>query len=136
SKPFDGVIVEPTKSAHTNPNITYYLNLERLSIPYIMINAYYDELDPFSVVMDDEKGGFLQTDHLIELGHKKIIGFFKTDDFQGIKRMKGFLKAHRTHNISVNPSLTITYTSENKREKPMTEFKKLLASENDVTGIV
>src|SRR5690625_6758300 len=35
---FDGIIVEPTKSACPNPNITYYLDLEHLNIPYIMIN--------------------------------------------------------------------------------------------------
>ena len=93
SQQFDGVIVEPTKSAYSNPNITYYLNLESLSIPYIMINAYYDELEPISIVMDDEKGGFLQTEHLIKLGHKEIIGCFKTDDTQGNKADERIFKS-------------------------------------------
>ena len=137
SQQFDGVIVEPTKSAYSNPNITYYLNLENLSIPYIMINAYYDELEPLSIVMDDEKGGFLQAEHLINLGHREIIGCFKTDDTQGIKRMKGFLKAHRQNNIPINPSHIITYNTEEKSTKPIQELEKLLSVENHaITGLV
>lgn len=137
SQQFDGVIVEPTKSGSSNPNIAYYLNLEQLAIPYIMINAYYDELEPISIVMDDEKGGFLQTEHLIKLGHKNIVGCFKTDDTQGIKRMKGFLKAHRQNNIPVRPSHIITYNTEEKHTKPLEELEKLLAvSNNSITGLI
>ena len=137
SQQFDGVIVEPTKSAYSNPNITYYLNLEHLSIPYIMINAFYDELEPISIVMDDERGGFLQTEHLIKLGHKEIIGCFKTDDIQGVKRMKGFLKAHRINNIPLNPSHIITYNTDEKSVKPIKELEILLSStKHSISGIV
>src|SRR5699024_2386298 len=43
---YDGIIIEPTHSASSNPNLRYYLNLEKQNIPYIMINAAYDELEP------------------------------------------------------------------------------------------
>src|SRR5690625_7378317 len=99
SQDFDGVIVEPTKRALPNPNIGYYLNLERKNIPYLMILAYYDELEPPNIIMDDEMGGFMQTEHLLELGQENIVGFFKTDDKQGIKRRKGFLNAHRKDGV-------------------------------------
>src|SRR5690606_40205752 len=56
------------------------LNIETLGIPYIMINAYYDVLEPTSILLDDEKGGFLQTEHLIKLGHRNILGFFKRSE--------------------------------------------------------
>lgn len=138
SQPFDGVIVEPTKSAFSNPNINYYLNLERLSIPYIMINAYYDELEPMSLVMNDEKGGFIQTEHLIQLGHTEIAGIFKTDDLQGTKRMKGFLKAHRRYGIPLNPKNIITYHTEEKDIKPVKNLEKMLFTEEarGITGLV
>lgn len=123
---FDGVIVEPTKSAISNPNLNYYLNLERQEIPYIMINAYYDELEPLSITVDDEKGAFLQAEHLIELGHDNIIGFFKNDDGQGAKRMKGYLKAHRENGITLNPNNIITYKTEDKYHKPIEDLAKLL----------
>ncbi|MDQ0898752.1 hypothetical protein QFZ80_002580 [Paenibacillus sp. V4I7] len=42
-----------------------------------------------SLVLDDEEGGFKAAQHLIELGHRCIAGFFKTDDLQGVNRLKG-----------------------------------------------
>lgn len=131
SQQFDGAIIEPTRSATSNPNINYYLNLESLGIPYIMINAFYDELEPVSVVMDDEKGGFLQTEHLIQLGHRNIAGFFKTDDMQGSKRMKGFIKAHRVNGVQVNPKNIITYNTLEKSSKPAEILQAMLESPSE-----
>ncbi|GAB2551896.1 GntR family transcriptional regulator [Gracilibacillus alcaliphilus] len=126
SQHFDGVIIEPTRSAISNPNINYYLNLERQRIPYLMINSYYDELEPFHIVVDDEKGGFIQTEHLIELGHRNILGFFKNDDNQGTKRMKGYLRAHRKHQIEIQPNNIVTYTTEEKATKPLEVLQQVL----------
>ncbi|ENH96343.1 GntR family transcriptional regulator [Gracilibacillus halophilus YIM-C55.5] len=128
---FDGVIIEPTRSALSNPNINYYLNLERQNIPYLMINAYYDELEPFRIVIDDEQGGYVQTEHLIEQGHRNIIGFFKTDDMQGTKRMKGYLKAHRMNGLELSPNNIITYNTEEKSTKPVEMLEKILSDTNE-----
>ncbi|WP_050183805.1 GntR family transcriptional regulator [Domibacillus robiginosus] len=128
---FDGVIVEPTKSAFSNPNLNYYLNLERQNIPYVMINAYYDELEPLYVAIDDERGGFLQTEFLIKQGYRNIAGFFKTDDIQGVKRMKGFLKAHRKYRIPIEPQNMITYYTEEKESKPAHELEQLLGQQGN-----
>lgn len=134
---YDGVIVEPTQSAFSNPNINYYLNLESLRIPYVMINAFYDELEPISVTVDDEKGGYLQTEHLIKQGHKNITGIFKTDDMQGTKRLKGFIKALRRYNIPVVPQNIITYNTSEKNTKPLEALESILESKEDKpTGLV
>jgi GntR family transcriptional regulator, arabinose operon transcriptional repressor len=136
SQRFDGVIIEATKSATSNPNINYFLNLESQGIPYIMINAFYEELEPVSVVIDDEKGGFLQTEHLIKLGHRNIAGFFKTDDMQGVKRMKGFIKALREYGIPINAKNIITYSTSEKAMKPTEYLKLMLDSQDRPTGLV
>lgn len=137
SQSFDGLIVEPTKSALPNPNINYYLNLERMKIPYVMINAYYEELEPIHLIMDDVGGGYQQTDHLIKLGHKNIIGFFKNDDIQGSKRMKGYIQAHRNAGLPVIPQNIITYTTETKDTMPVEGLRKKLEKEEQTpTAIV
>lgn len=133
---FAGIIFEPTKSAIANPNINYYLNIESKGIPYIMIHAYYEELEPWSITVDDEKGGYLQAEHLIKLGHRNIAGFFKTDDLQGKRRMKGYIKAHRANNVPINPNHLITYSSVNKEKKPAIELKQLLQSIDPPSAIV
>lgn len=108
----DGLIVEPTKSSSYNPNIKYYLELEQQHTPYLMINQYYSQLTPPYLIMDDEKGGFLAAEHLIKLGHERIMGLFKTDDLQGVHRMRGFIRAFREYNLPLAPELIITYTTE------------------------
>lgn len=134
---FDGVIIEATMSATFNPNIHYYLNLESMGIPYIMINGFYEELEPVSVVVDDEKGGYLQTEHLIKLGHKNIAGFFKTDDLQGVKRMKGYIKALRENGLSINAKNIITYSTSEKLTKPAECLRTLLDNNSEQpTGLV
>ncbi|WP_078544571.1 GntR family transcriptional regulator [Litchfieldia alkalitelluris] len=135
---FDGIIIEPTKSALINQNIKYYLSIEQKKIPYIMLHAYYNELEPISVTLDDEKGGFLQAEHLIQLGHRNMVGIFKTDDIQGVKRMKGYIKAHRIYNIPIHSNSIVTYDSKDRFNKPIEALKQMLAlsSSDKPTGIV
>lgn len=123
---YAGVIIEPTHSASSSPNLKFYLNLEKEKIPYVMINAKYDELEPVSFTMDDVLGGYLQTKHVMDLGHTNIACIYKTDDAQGQNRLKGFIKAHRESITTLNPKNIITYESENEFIKPLQGLKELL----------
>ncbi|TVY10903.1 GntR family transcriptional regulator [Paenibacillus cremeus] len=118
SSPIQGLIIEPTKSAQGNPNLDCYLSLDYSQIPYLMINERYAELDCPSVKVDDEQGGYLATKHLIDLGHRRIAGFFKTDDLQGVQRLKGFMRAHREHSVPLLPEAVVHYTTETKEHAP------------------
>ncbi len=132
-----GLIVEPTKSAEGNPNLNYYLNLEKHGIPYLMINEKYSELDCPCLKMDDELGGFIAAEHLIRLGHRKLAGFFKIDDLQGVNRLKGFLRAHREYQIPFIPEWIIRYTTEEKQRVPLQTAEELLNLKEDrPTGFV
>jgi GntR family transcriptional regulator of arabinose operon len=113
-----GLIVEPTKSAEGNPNIGYYLQLEYGRIPYVMINARYPDLECPYVIVDDEAGTFAATDHLIRLGHRHLVGFFKTDDLQGVHRLRGFVRAHRENGLPLPPDAVVTYRTEEKETAP------------------
>ncbi|MBA4493034.1 GntR family transcriptional regulator [Paenactinomyces guangxiensis] len=137
SKNVDGLIVEPTKSAIRNPNLDYYFTLETKKIPYVMINAFYPELHPPSLTVNDTLGGYLATEHLIQLGHRRIIGFFKTDDLQGVNRMQGFVQAHRENRLPVSPGMIVSFNTEEKYVKPKEELAKILkTSKHRPTAIV
>ncbi len=136
SRHVDGLIVEPTKSSSYNPNIRYYLELEQKNIPYIMINQYYSQLIPPHIIVNDEKGGFIATDHLIKLGHERIIGIFKTDDLQGVYRMKGFIRAFRENNLTFFPEMIITYSTDQKIKLLERVREVLISSKKKPTGIV
>lgn len=133
----DGLIVEPTKSSNYNPNINYYLELEHRNIPYLMINQYYPQLIPPHIIVNDENGGFLGTDHLIKLGHEKIVGMFKTDDLQGVYRMKGFIRAFRENNIAFFPEMILNFSTEDQETTLHEKIKDFLISfETMPTGII
>jgi len=137
SRNVDGLIIEPSKSSGYNPNIHYYLELEQKNIPYLMINQYYSQLNPPYMILDDEKGGFIATEHLINEGHEKIIGIFKTDDMQGVYRMKGFIRAFREHKIPFLTDTIISYSTEDLHEGFEEKVKEVLADPKRVpTGIV
>lgn len=131
-----GLIVEPTKSAEGNPNFDNYLALEDHGIPLVMINERYPDLECPSIRMDDEAGGFLAADHLLQLGHTRIAGFFKTDDLQGVRRMKGFIRAFREHGVAVDQSLIVRYSTEDKESKPLEALRHLLKTDHPPTGLV
>ncbi|AOZ93940.1 GntR family transcriptional regulator [Paenibacillus crassostreae] len=121
-----GIIMEPTKSGERNPNLSYFLTMENRQIPYIMVNARYEEMDSPCLRVDDERGGFLAAEHLISLGHRQLTGFFKTDDMQGIRRMKGFISAHHKYNIPLSSNSVFTYITEEKKDKPQEYAAKML----------
>jgi GntR family transcriptional regulator, arabinose operon transcriptional repressor len=132
----DGLIVEPTKSSNYNPNINYYLELEQNNIPYLMINQFYSQLMPPHIIMDDEHGGFIATEHLIHLGHEKIVGLFKTDDLQGVNRMQGFIRAFRENDLSFFPEMVITFTTEDVDSKLLERLENLFTAGTMPTAIV
>ncbi|MFS0723952.1 GntR family transcriptional regulator [Paenibacillus sp. 1P07SE] len=128
-EPLSGLIIEPTRSAEGNPNFPYFLALESQNIPYVMINERYADVDAPCLRVDDEAGGCLATEHLIGLGHERIVGLFKIDDYQGVHRMRGFRRAHREHGLPLAPEHLIRYTTEEKEGLPAEALAALLAAE-------
>src|SRR5699024_8360130 len=115
--------------------LMFYSALVHLNIPSIIINAYYEVLKPYYIAMDDEKGGFLQTEYLMKNGHRHIVGLFKSDDLQGEKRLKGFIHAHREYHVDVNPTNIITYDTEDETDKIKQKLEEILEQDQQITAI-
>ncbi|OXS61710.1 GntR family transcriptional regulator [Cohnella sp. CIP 111063] len=130
------LIVEPTKSAEGNPNFDNYMAIEDHGIPMLMINERYPDLECPGVRVDDDAGGYMAADYLLGLGHRNIAGFFKTDDMQGVRRMKGFIRACRDRNLAPDASTIVRYSTEDKGERPQRMLREMLLSEQRPTGIV
>ena len=65
--------------------------------------------------MDDCRGGYLVTRHLLELGHRCIAGVFKADDFQGRERHKGYVRALQEAGLPYDPDLVIWFHTEDRK---------------------
>lgn len=131
----DGLILEPTKSAYQSLNIGYLNNIMSRNIPIVTINAAYPEINTPSLRVDDFKGGKLAANHLISLGHKKLMGIFKVDDVQGINRMNGFISECQDNNIPPAFGQILTYLTEEIASSLPDKIENTLKSEKRPTGI-
>ena len=132
----DGLIVEPTKSNLYNPNIAYYLTFKEQDVPFIMINAYYEELEVPFFCLDDVQSSYLATKELISKGHTQIGLISKMDDLQGKYRMKGYIKALGEAKLQFHPEQVLSYNTETKLDL-YTNLKAFLNKNRDVlTAIV
>lgn len=131
-----GLIVEPTKSARQNINHKYFKELEKRHIPYIFLHASYPDLDSAYIIMDDEKGGFLATEHLLEQGHKDIAGIFLSDDLQGVKRQTGFFTALRQYNVKIRDEYSGNYQTTQMFTYPYNFTINLLKNKKRPSAIV
>lgn len=116
----DGILVEGTKSALPNPNISFYSTLAKAGVSLVFINGYYPALDSpansniLHVVAQDEAGAFRLTQDLIQAGHQAIGAIFKSDDLQGIHRFSGYMDALAQNGIRMLDEHVLWITTEAK----------------------
>ena len=90
--PPSGLIIEGSKTALPNPNLTYYKKLRDQNVPIIFIHSNHPELSSFvHVLTDDRQGGYDAVSYLARRGHRRIAGIFKSTDIQGLNRYAGYL---------------------------------------------
>lgn len=136
-KDIDGLIIEPSKSQLSCRHPGLYENLEKYQIPYIFIQGIYTEMkDKPHILMDDARGGYLVTKYLLEQGHRRITGFFKADDIQGIQRHKGYVRELQEAGIPYDPDLVVWFHTEDRRSKPSMMVKEMVKTGSLPHGIV
>jgi GntR family transcriptional regulator of arabinose operon len=130
-----GLIVEPSKSALPNPNMSLYDEARRREIPLVFFNAAYGWSDFPCVAMDDVAAGRLAAEHLLELGHKRISGIFLLDDVQGHKRYQGFLEGQGGAD-SLAESRVLWFSSQEKGTLFSLSAERVAALIADSTAVV
>ncbi|MBN1891163.1 MAG: GntR family transcriptional regulator [Clostridiales bacterium] len=125
-----GMIIEPTESSHPNINSRSIRDISDKGIKTVFIHACYDDFDSAFVLLDDVKGGYIATEYLLQLGHRKIAGIFKTDDKQGLHRKKGYLDAIQAYGLDCAQALIGEYDTANMYDYPYM-FAQSLIRKND-----
>ena len=99
----DGVIM--ASSFLKDPTVRW---LRHQGIPYVLVNRFSDEgHDPF-VGSDDLVGGRVATEHLIELGHRRIGHLAgKLTVSTGVMRRRGYLAALAERGLTADPRLVV-----------------------------
>ncbi len=136
-KDIDGIIIEPSKSQIYCRHISLYRKLEEYGIPCVFIQGCFAKMsDRPQVLMNDYKGGYLITKYLIDKGHNKITGVFKSDDIQGQNRHKGYVAALQEAGISYDPDRVIWYYTEDRKIHPYESIYQMAVSHYPMDAVV
>ncbi|AXT38564.1 LacI family DNA-binding transcriptional regulator [Alteromonas sp. BL110] len=93
----------------------YLLELNQSKLPIALVNRQLEGLSEACTTLDNEKGGYIATRHLLELGHKNIAyisGPIEKDDAK--LRLEGHKRALSEAGLSINSELIFegNYTEE------------------------
>lgn len=137
-KRVDGIILAPGLEDSNVPD-----GLVNGGIPIVHICRRYVEPGKSFVVIDDERGGFLATKHLIERGYKKI-GFIgaKDQELYLDERFEGYKQAFQKFGLQIDKRYI--YSSDFQRQTGYRIVNKMLAdgdfpraifAENDILAL-
>ena len=107
---------------------------KNLGIPYVLIDSYVDHPDVCSVGLEDDRGGYIATRHLLERGHERIAFASPAIRPGGVieKRLQGYRQALAEFGLPFDPALIFT------QEITVEEGKKLghrLSERKDITAV-
>ena len=109
------ILVEGSKTALPTPNADLYLKLREIGIPVLFLHGIYSNLQGFPSMLDDNyNGGYQLCRYLIERGHSKIAGIFKSDDIQGPQRYHGVVNAIRDEDLPIPDQSFYWYDTEDR----------------------
>lgn len=121
-KRVDGIILAPgLEDSNVSDSLTSG------DIPIVHICRRYTDANKSFVVIDDERGGFLATKHLIEQGYKKI-GFIGAKD-QSLnlnERFEGYVQAFHKFGLEIDERYI--YSSDFKRQTGYRIVRNMLAN--------
>jgi LacI family transcriptional regulator len=100
SRRMDGLII--AVSNETN-NYKHIADLIDKGIPVVMFDRVHEKIHTHKVVVDDTRGAYLATEHLIKEGYRKIAHVTISKNLSITKnRLKGFRNALAKHKVPVN----------------------------------
>ena len=81
--------------------------VQKLGIPFALIDSYVDQPDVYNVGLEDTQGGYLATKYLLEHGHRVIAFASPPVKPNGVidQRLHGYQKALAEYHLSFNPNL-------------------------------
>ena len=106
SKKVDGLIIIPTTD---NP---FYINQLIINgLPVVVIDRILEDIKTDMVLLNDYRGIYNVTNHLIKLGHERIAYIDRPYDLpHSLRRLEGYKKALEESKIAVNKDLIIKTT--------------------------
>ena len=113
--PPSGLLLEGAKTALPSPNLDLLEQLGQKQVPIVWLHAPLPVPADAPYVLDDNEGGArILTRHLLEKGHQRIAGIFKSDDRQGIERYRGYVSELIGAGLPVPEESVLWYATEDR----------------------
>ena len=130
----DGLIVSIARETQQNQNFKHFEAIINDDFPLVLFDRINDDIECDKVIIDDVGGAFKATNHLVEIGSKRI-ALLTTQDFitVGSLRKKGYIKSLNKNKISVDESLI--YKIDDK-ESLYDQIKKAITVPNPPDAIL
>ncbi len=126
----DGVLASISKNTF---DFEHYRNVINQGIPLVFFDRICPEINTDRVIINDEEGAFLATEHLIKIGCKNIAHFAAPSNLLiGQGRLAGYKRALKQYNVAFNADYVLHCdTSELSLEKTLPFIK----SHPEINGI-
>lgn len=101
----DGIIASITTETQ---EYEHFQDLKKRNIPLILFDRTIDKLVVPSVTIDDHKGGFIATEHLIKQGYKNIVHITAVQELSIFtNRLYGYIDALKAYGLPVREELIV-----------------------------
>jgi DNA-binding LacI/PurR family transcriptional regulator len=105
-----------------------------VATPIVIINNVHQEHVGYSVETDNAGGGQIATQHLLDLGHRRIAYIAGPDnEWDGVERQEGYEQTLRAAGLSIDPALIVR--GSNRPEGGMAAMQQLLALPSPPTAV-
>ncbi|WP_273273438.1 LacI family DNA-binding transcriptional regulator [Maribacter polysiphoniae] len=129
--------VEGLIIASTQQNLKEIQSLKQDKFPFVLIDRHYPESDTNYVVVDNFNGLKTATEHLLQLGRRKIGFITLKPGLEAIKqRLLGYQSALRDFNIEYKEELVKELSPGNYENEIESAIRELLKFPNSVDSIV
>jgi len=103
AKRVDGIIFVAVGVSHEHIQM-----LQARKLPVVVVDREIPGVNVSTVITDNQKGGWLATNHLIELGHRRIACIAGPNNLTpSAARVTGYQQALKEHNIELNETLIL-----------------------------
>ncbi len=93
--------------ASTQPSAESFRNIDARNTPYILIDRRLPDLETNFVGVDDEEVGRIATEHLIEIGCRRIAHIRGPEVSTAAGRLKGYRQTLERHGFNVSPDAIV-----------------------------
>ena len=125
----DGIIMTPTQSQDQDIPI-----LLSAKIPVVLLGRHFSSYKIPNVLGDDKQGAYKAVDHLLRLGHSRIL-FINAPSYisSAHERLEGYMESFAENGIEPDPSLI--RICEPNMEAAYNEMKSILLEKLDFTAV-